>query len=120
MTSTSAVSQTQWKCESLRNASRTLFRAKEVYARHYNGVVQGLLRLRSVKSEEFPGCGGGTEAAGDDGTSHEICKQIANSQTAHGHGRPCAHVDRTHRVNHLRPVCQELGIHLVNVRDLKI
>lgn len=61
----------------------------------YNGVVQGLLRLCPVKSEESPGCGGGTGPAGDGGTSHEICKQIANSQTAHGHGRPRARVDRT-------------------------
>lgn len=67
----------------------------KIYSRRRNGIIQGLLRSHSVKSEESPGCGGGTGPAGDDGTSHEICKQIANSQTAHGHGRPRARVDRT-------------------------
>lgn len=79
-----------------------------------NDIIQGLLRSHSVKSEESPGCGGETGPAGDDVTSHEICKQIANSQTAHGHGRLRAHVDRMHRANHLRPVYQEPGTYLVD------
>lgn len=73
---------------SLRNASRTLSRRRAITALSRGYFVY-------VKSEESPGCGGGTGPAGDDGTSHEICKQIANSQTAHGHGRPRARVDRT-------------------------
>lgn len=45
------------------------------------------------------------EGTGDTGSLHEICKQIANSQTTHGHGRPSSvRVDDTHQVHdHLRP-----------------
>lgn len=77
----------EWKrkCSGMRY-ERFFARRREIHSCR-KGIVQGLLRLRFVKPEESPRCGGGEPAGYGGGSSHEICKQIANSQTVRGHGR---------------------------------
>lgn len=89
----------------------------------FTRVVQGLLRLRSVKSEESPGCGTAEEQDPRATTVRRTkfaSKLPILRRPMDTVGRPPARVDRTHWAGHLRPVCQELGAHLVDVRDLKI
>ncbi|KYN03222.1 hypothetical protein ALC62_05885 [Cyphomyrmex costatus] len=74
------------------------FCIRKIDLRCRNGIVQRLLRLHSVKFEEFRGCGRETEPAGDDG--RYIARNLqANCQFSDGpwtrSGRVRASIERT-------------------------
>lgn len=78
------------KCKSSENASRMALRATKIHSCNCKGV-QGLLRPQSQNPKNLRyGRTSGPRGRRRLASSHEICKQIANSQTTYGYDRPHA------------------------------